>query len=103
MLFRSLRRIQGEARVGAVEVPAVADAAIVNDSGREQFMRGVARVERGPDGTVTWHVRPTGPQGSGILSSMTQANCLIRLPATTTTVPVGGAVAVSLPGVSPLW
>lgn len=99
----ALRRIQGEARVGAVEVPAVADAAIVNDSGREQFMRGVARVERGPDGTVTWHVRPTGPQGSGILSSMTQANCLIRLPATTTTVPVGGAVAVSLPGVSPLW
>ena len=99
----ALRRIQGEVRTGAVEVLSVAEVAIVNDSGREQFMRGVARVVRGPDGTVIWHVRPTGPQGSGILSSMAQANCLIRLPATTTSVPIGGAVLVSLPGVSPLW
>jgi molybdopterin molybdotransferase len=99
----ALRRIQGEARTGVVEITAVADVAITNDSGREQFMRGVARTKSDPSGTVKWHVRPTGPQGSGILSSMAQANCYIRLSAATTSVPEGGAVTVSLPSVSPLW
>ena len=99
----ALRRIQGEARTGPVEVPAVAEVAIVNDSGREQFMRGIARAIHAPDGTVKWHVLPTGPQGSGILSSMSRANCLIRLPAATRAVPAGGAVRLSLPDVPPLW
>jgi molybdopterin molybdotransferase len=103
LVASALRRMQGERGTDLVEVPALADVAIVNDSGREQFMRGVARVERGRDGTVTWHVRPTGPQGSGLLSSLARANCLIRLPANVTSVDAGGAVTVSLPGVSPLW
>ena len=99
----AVRRIQGEVATGLVEVPAVTEVALVNDSGREQFMRGVARTVHDAGGVVSWHVRPTGPQGSGILSSMSRANCLIRLPATTTSVPAGGAVTLSLPGVPSLW
>ena len=43
--------------------------------GRVEFQRGI--LERGEDGEYT--VRKTGAQGSGILSSMTAANCLIIL------------------------
>ena len=42
--------------------------------GRREFKRGVMRfAENG------WEVRTTGPQGSGILSSMVAGNCLIVL------------------------
>ncbi len=42
--------------------------------GRREFKRGILRFsERG------WEVRTTGPQGSGILSSMVAGNCLIVL------------------------
>jgi molybdopterin molybdotransferase len=44
--------------------------------GRTEFQRGVLSPgERG------WQVRTTGDQGSGILSSMSQADCFIVLPA----------------------
>ncbi len=43
--------------------------------GRVEFQRGI--LERGGDGEYT--VRKTGAQGSGILSSMATANCLIIL------------------------
>ena len=44
--------------------------------GRTEFQRGIlAR-----DGDGGWTVRTTGDQGSGILSSMSQANCFIVLP-----------------------
>jgi molybdopterin molybdotransferase len=43
-------------------------------AGRREFKRGVLRFT--PQG---WEVRTTGPQGSGILSSMVAGNCLIVL------------------------
>lgn len=43
--------------------------------GRSEFLRGIA--QRDADGR--WQVAPTGAQGSGVLRSMTQANCLIVL------------------------
>ncbi len=42
--------------------------------GRCEFKRGVMRFAEGG-----WEVRTTGPQGSGILSSMVAGNCLIVL------------------------
>jgi molybdopterin molybdotransferase len=42
--------------------------------GRREFKRGVMRF-----GDEGWEVRTTGPQGSGILSSMVAGNCLIVL------------------------
>jgi len=41
-------------------------------------------------------VRPTGNQGSGILSSMSQANCFIVLDTGTGNVPAGEIVDVQL-------
>ncbi len=99
----ALRRLQGETLTNPVEVPAVAAVRLANDSGREQFMRGIVRAVQAPDGAITWHASPTGSQGSGLLSSLARANCLIRVPATVTEVPAGGALRVTLTGVAPLW
>ena len=52
-----------------------AQAPIRKKRGRTEYQRGI--VERGADGRQ--HVRVTGAQGSGILRSMTQANCMIVL------------------------
>ncbi len=44
--------------------------------GRTEFQRGILE----PSEAGEWRVRKTGPQGSGILSSLSQANALIVLP-----------------------
>jgi molybdopterin molybdotransferase len=44
--------------------------------GRTEFQRGILTA----NGTGSYSVRTTGEQGSGILSSMAQANCFIVLP-----------------------
>ena len=44
--------------------------------GRTEFQRGV--ISQNADGTLT--VRTTGEQGSGILRSMAEANCIVVLP-----------------------
>lgn len=52
----------------------VCDTRLSKPAGRTEFVRGIAF--RAEDG---WHVRPTGAQGSSMLRSMSQANCLIVL------------------------
>ena len=59
--------------------------------GRTEFQRGVLA----PEGTG-WSVRTTGDQGSGILSSMSRANCFIVLPADAGNLDAGTAVDVQL-------
>jgi molybdopterin molybdotransferase len=54
---------------------AVSDEPIRKKPGRTEYQRGV--VTTGADGSL--HVKITGNQGSGVLSSMTQANGLIVL------------------------
>lgn len=58
--------------------------------GRAEFLRGI--VEPHADGG--WQVRTTGPQGSGMLSSMSRANVLICLPAEQGPVQPGDTVEV---------
>jgi molybdopterin molybdotransferase len=55
--------------------PAACSARLKKVPGRTEFQRGV--LARGPGGE--WTVRPTGEQGSGILKSMSEANCFIIL------------------------
>jgi len=43
-------------------------------AGRTEFLRGRLFQEKGE-----WRVQPTGAQGSGILRSMSEANCFIVL------------------------
>jgi molybdopterin molybdotransferase len=61
-------------------------------AGRTEFQRGVLA----PGANGGWDVRPTGDQGSGILSSMSQANCFIVLDTGTGNVPAGEIVDVQL-------
>jgi len=51
-------------------------SALKKAPGRTEFQRGV--LSQNAEGK--WSVRVTGEQGSGILSSMTEANCFIILP-----------------------
>jgi len=60
--------------------------------GRTEFQRGILS----PDGAGGWTVRTTGDQGSGILSSMSQANCFIVLSSDTGNVAAGELVDVQL-------
>ncbi len=61
-------------------------------AGRTEYQRGI--VSTGPDGRL--QVRITGNQGSGVLSSMVQANGLIVLPHAQGNVAVGDLVSVMM-------
>ncbi|MCX4190196.1 bifunctional molybdopterin-guanine dinucleotide biosynthesis adaptor protein MobB/molybdopterin molybdotransferase MoeA [Methylophaga sp. OBS3] len=71
----ALLKMAGNSAHKPLILPAVAAAPIRKRSGRFEFQRGV--MESQPDGSLT--VRMTGEQGSGILSSMSHANCFILL------------------------
>ncbi len=60
--------------------------------GRTEFQRGI--LHHGKDGR--WQVKPTGNQGSGILRSMTEANCFIVLDENTGNVAPGAMVKVQI-------
>jgi molybdopterin molybdotransferase len=59
--------------------------------GRTEFQRGILSFLDG-----RWTARTTGDQGSGILSSMSQANCFIILSSDTASVAAGEEVDVQL-------
>jgi len=56
-------------------LPARSEMALKKKAGRYEFVRGILSLQ--PDGELT--VRPAGAQGSGILTSMSRANCFILL------------------------
>jgi molybdopterin molybdotransferase len=56
-------------------IPATSIEPIAKRAGRTEFQRGVAT----RDSKASWSVVTTGPQGSGVLSSMSEANCFIVL------------------------
>ena len=60
--------------------------------GRTEFQRGILF----SDSDGKWKVRPTGNQGSGILRSMSEANCFIVLDDTVGNVPAGSTVQVQV-------
>lgn len=72
-------------------LPARCAAAIRKAPGRTEFQRGVLGVVDGQ-----WSVRPAGAQGSGILRSMSDANCFIVLEHDRGPVAVGDQVQVQL-------
>jgi molybdopterin molybdotransferase len=63
--------------------------AIKKAVGRTEFQRGILFEEHGQ-----WKVKPTGNQGSGMLSSMSLANCFIILDEDTGALPAGARVCV---------
>jgi molybdopterin molybdotransferase len=83
--------LQGQRNVAPVPAfRATLASPIRKAPGRTEFQRGVLA----PDAAGAWTVRTTGDQGSGILSSMSQANCFIVLPADCGNVAAGESVEV---------
>ena len=87
----ALLRIAGEADPPPpLELRATALAPLRKRPGRVEYQRGILR----PDGSGALGVAPAGAQGSGILSSMSRANCFIVLPLDGGRVDAGAAVTV---------
>lgn len=61
-------------------------------TGRTEFQRGILHT----DTTGSWKVKPTGAQGSAILSSMSRANCFIVLDETVGNLDAGAMVKVQV-------
>lgn len=72
-----LRHLQGEANWSPRRLTALAEAPLASRRGRVDFLRGVYHA----DDKGQLRVGSTGRQGSGILSSMVAANCLIEITA----------------------
>lgn len=70
----------------------VCTEAIKKMAGRTEFQRGQLFIDQ--DGE--WKVKPTGNQGSGILRSMSEANCFIVLPQDVGNLAAGTQVQVQL-------
>lgn len=71
-----IRRMLGHVRLFRRPVPAVLEEPVSIGAKLMHFLRAVTRAR--DDGTLC--VRLTGPQGSGILTSMSQANALLVVP-----------------------
>ena len=71
-----IRRMLGHTRLFRRPVPAVLEEPVSIGAKLMHFLRAVTRVNE--DGMLS--VRLTGPQGSGILTSMSQANALLVVP-----------------------
>ncbi|MBY5993260.1 bifunctional molybdopterin-guanine dinucleotide biosynthesis adaptor protein MobB/molybdopterin molybdotransferase MoeA [Ferrimonas balearica] len=88
----ALRKMAGEADWQPTLIKAIATEPMRSRTGRTEFTRGIAAL--GAGGQL--EVRTTGSQGSGILSSMVQANCLIVIEEAIDQVRPGDAVWVQL-------
>jgi molybdopterin molybdotransferase len=71
-----IRRMLGHTRLFRRPLPAVLDEPVSIGARLMHFLRAVTQVR--DDGVLT--VRLTGPQGSGILTSMSRANALLIVP-----------------------
>ncbi|TXZ74096.1 bifunctional molybdopterin-guanine dinucleotide biosynthesis adaptor protein MobB/molybdopterin molybdotransferase MoeA [Vibrio mimicus] len=86
----ALRKMQGEQGWQPLKVNAIALEDLRSRQGRTEFSRGIYAFNT--QGQLT--VRTTGKQGSGILRSMSEANCLIEIAPAIDTVKVGESVTI---------
>ncbi|RFC33779.1 MAG: molybdopterin molybdochelatase [Candidatus Nitrotoga sp. SPKER] len=86
----ALRMLMGQHPKLALEFQATCISPIRKAPGRTEFQRGILSQDK--DGG--WIVHTTGAQCSGILSSMSKANCFIVLPVSQGNIEAGSAVRV---------
>ena len=87
----ALLRLAGESDPPPLlELRATTQEPLRKRPGRVEYQRGILR----PDDGGALRVTPAGAQGSGILSSMSRANCFIVLPLESGRVDAGAEVAV---------
>jgi molybdopterin molybdotransferase len=87
----AIRKMQGHLALHRRAVPAVTEEPLKTPGRLTHFLR--AQVRRTPDG---WRARLTGPQGSGILTSMAAANALLVVPEEAEEVAPGTTLAAIL-------
>jgi molybdopterin molybdotransferase len=87
----AVRKMQGHTLLHRRTLPAVTDEPLKTPGRLTHFLRAVLRET--PDG---WRARLTGPQGSGILTSMTSANALLIVPEEVEELPAESAVKALL-------
>jgi molybdopterin molybdotransferase len=87
----AMLKMSGLRSYGRPVVQAVFQEKFSKRSDRRHFLRGVLTREDG-----TFKVRTTGDQGSGILTSMVKANCLIDVPTEVERLSPGDVVSVQL-------
>jgi molybdopterin molybdotransferase len=75
LVREALLAMSGANADGPLQLPAVTRVPIDKRAGRTEFLRGIAT----RDASGQWSVAPTRSQGSGVLSSMSEANCFIVL------------------------
>ena len=88
-----LLAMQGSQNVFKAPITAVCDQAVKKPAGKTQFLRVKVKWQDG-----AYHTVLTGPQGSGILSSMVQADGLMILPEECEGVKPGDLVHIELFG-----
>ncbi|HHB92915.1 MAG TPA: molybdopterin molybdenumtransferase MoeA [Thioploca sp.] len=71
----ALRHMMGQNTTTQIRVPATCLSTLKKSPGRMEFQRGIMKTDE--QGNLV--VSSTGIQGSGVLSSMSQANCFIVL------------------------
>lgn len=87
----ALLKMQGKKDLDKPTVDAVMEDSIVNTDGRRIFARAVVSRRNG-----RYYARTTGPQGSGILTSMSLANGLAIVPENVDAVGEGDVVKVQM-------
>lgn len=86
----ALRRMQGRSAIYPAVQQVVAGEAIRSPAGLVRFLR--VRLEPGTDGIPSAYL--TGPQGSGILTSVAAADALLVMPLDVAELPAGAAARV---------
>lgn len=87
----AMQKMSGSRSFGRPLIEAAFQEKFSKRADRRHFLRGVLWREGSE-----FKVRTTGPQGSGILTSMVKANCLIDIPAEVERVNPGDRVTVQL-------
>ena len=88
----ALRLLMGQQLKATFMLKAICASKIRKSPGRTEFQRGILTQDE--SGALVVHT--TGDQGSGILSSMSKANCFIVLPVSQGNVEAGNSVDVQL-------
>ncbi len=86
----ALLKLMGMKAVKPLRIKAKVACEIKKSAGREEYQRGILTQQS----TGTFIVTSAGKQDSNIITSMSQANCYIVLPANYTTVKIGEEILV---------
>ncbi|MTI15424.1 molybdopterin molybdotransferase MoeA [Sansalvadorimonas verongulae] len=90
LAVHALRIMSGEVAAKTPSLKAASGTRLKKGAGRREFQRGILSTDEQGHATVV----TTGSQGSGILRSMSMANCYIVLPEENTGAEVGDLVSV---------